>query len=98
MLFLTIMQGMIIKPYLAVRLFGYKWQNFIKVYLNNLFVFVISLLIPSLVISFNEFHASNIITIVSSIISACLSTYFIGLDKYNRKRINTIIIQKIIHK
>ena len=98
MLFLTIVQGMIIKPYLAVHLFGYEWRDFIKVFANNLFVLMFSLIIPSVIVICYEYCINNLIVIVSSVVSVCISAYFIGLNKYDRKRINEIIIKKIIHK
>lgn len=98
MFFLTIVQGMVIKPYLAVHLFGYKWRDFIKVFINNLFVMMVSLIIPSIIAICNECGTSNLIVIVSSIVSVCVSAYFIGFNKYERKRINKLITQKIIHK
>ena len=46
MLFLTIIQGMVVKPWLAVRLFGYKWSDFFRVFGNNSIVFVTSAILP----------------------------------------------------
>ena len=99
MLFLTIVQGMIVKPYLAVSYFAYEWRNFIRVYLNNLCVLVASLPIPALITCYkNEYYGWNVLTIVVSVISACASAYILGFNKQERLHFNQIIMRKFLHQ
>ena len=99
MLFLTILQAMIVKPYLAVSYFGYKWSSFIKVFFNNACVLVASLLIPILMILCKgERYIWNIATILVSIISACISAYILGFSKQERMRLNQVIVQRFLHR
>lgn len=99
MLFLTILQGMIVKPYLAVSYFGYKWKSFIKVFFNNACVLVASLPIPILMIFCKEEqYIWNIATILMSIISACVSAYIFGFNKQEKMRFKQVIVQRILHR
>lgn len=89
MLFLTILQGMIVKPYLAVSYFGYEWRNFIRVYFNHVCVLVASLPIPALITCYKEeYYGWNVLTIVASVISACASAYILGFNKQERLHFN----------
>lgn len=98
MLFLTIMQGMVVKPMLAIRMFGYSWSEFIKVFINNAIVFVASAIIPFAIVykaNIGDGIASNLSFIFLSIIAVCVASYLFGLNKNDRERVNKLILDRI---
>lgn len=96
MLFLTISQGMLVKPWLAVRLFGYKWTDFFKIYVINITVAFTSAIIPAVLVVYgNSSMFFNLALIAITVISVSISSYYIGLRKEDRKKINTIITSKL---
>lgn len=96
MLILTLLQGMIVKPWLAVRMFNFKWYDFVDVYLNNLKVMIASLLIP-LLIYYTIQHTVmiNILLIFVSIITVLLSSYYIGMTAEERIKIWEVVLSKV---
>lgn len=96
MVILTVAQGVWLKPYLAVRLFDYSWKDFFMVYLNNIKVFVASLIVPVLMA---YLLSDNIITglliIVISVISALLSSYFLGFTSDERMKVKEMVLAKL---
>lgn len=98
MLFLTIMQGMVVKPILAIRMFGYSWSDFIKVFINNAIVFFASAIIPFIVVytaNIGDGIALNLSIIILSIIAVCVASYLFGLNKNDRERVNKLILDRI---
>lgn len=96
MLFLTIIQGMVVKPWLAVRLFGYKWSDFFRVFGNNSIVFVTSAILPFITDKYiNESMISNICLIIISVLSVVVSAFFLGLNKQDRVRVLELLRSKI---
>ena len=96
MVLLTIVQGGWLKPYLAVRLFGYTWKEFFLVYYNNVKVFVASLLIPGVlcyILSNSVINGCMIIII--SLLSVILSSYYIGFSHDERMKITELVLSKI---
>lgn len=96
MLFLTVLQGMIVKPYLAIRLFGYRAVDFMKVFVNNMLVLVAASTIPVLLYLFVEQSVvTNLLIIIISIISVLAASYLFGLTKTDRMRVKQIVISKL---
>lgn len=91
--------GLIVKPYLIVKIVDYKWEEIIFVLRTCLIVTLTSLIIPLLVyINRNLLFPNNIIgfliiTIVS-IISVLVSAFVFGVDRVNKKRIIDFVIKK----
>lgn len=96
MVILTLIEGMIIKPLLAIKYFGYKPKEFVEVFFNNLKVLVVSVLIPSL-LYYTLYYSviNNIIIIVISSLSVCISSYYVGLGKYEQNKVKELILSKI---
>lgn len=98
MLILTMSQGLLVKPWLAVRLFGYKWKDFINVFLNNLLVFVVATLLPFILyMLLPRGVLYSIIIIVLSMVSSLLSSFYIGFSKDDQVKVIQFIKSKI-HK
>lgn len=98
MLFLTIMQGMIVKPLLAIHMFGYSWSEFIKVFINNAVVFIASAIIPfaiKYIVGFGDGAVGNFAIILLCIFLVCFASYKFGLNKKDRARVNKIVMDKI---
>ena len=96
MLVLTIIQGMIIKPMLAIKLFKYKFSDFWDVFINNIKVLLISVVLPLVVYSILPSSLfSGIFVIFISITSVLLTSYFIGLNKADRTFIANMIRTRI---
>ena len=96
MVLLTIAQGVWLKPFLAVRLFGYSWKDFLIVYLNNIKVFVVSLIVPGLLLNTLKDTTLNGCIIISvSFASVIVSAYFIGFNRIERENINSLILSKL---
>ena len=99
MVLLTVAQGLWLKPFLAVRLFGYSWKDFFLVYLNDIKVFLVSLIIPgTLWYTLKDTTINGCVIIVVSIISVIASSYFIGFTKPEREKIKYLILSKINKK
>lgn len=98
MLFLTIMQGMVVKPILAIRMFGYSWSEFIKVFINNAIVFVTSAALPLIIVYTSivgDSIIANLLLIMLSILTVCISSYMFGLNKKDRESVNKLIFDRI---
>lgn len=99
MLLLTLVQGVIIKPWLAVKLFEFKWMDFIRVFFNNMKVLIIASLLPVIIyLLCDHTIAVNIVLIVLSIISVLLSSFFIGMTKSEQQKIIDFAKSKICKK
>ena len=96
MLILTILQGMVVKPWLAVRMFNFRWYDFLDVYWNNLKVIFASLIVPLLIYYTNQHTVMiNILLIIVSILTVLLSTYYIGMTAEERAKIMGLVMSKI---
>lgn len=100
MLFLTIMQGMVVKPILAVRMFGYSWGEFIKVFMNNAIVFLASSIVPFIIVYTAGIDGivANLALIIICIITVCAASYMFGLNKQDRERVNKLLLDRIRKK
>lgn len=96
MLFLTILQGGFIKPWLAVKLFKYKWRDFINIFYRNTLVLILSAIFPYLLYLEEE---KTIINQLCIIIVSCISTltfsFLLGFNKQEKQNIKSIILSKI---
>lgn len=96
MLILTILQGMLVKPWLAVRMFNFRWYDFIDVYWNNLKVIFASLIVPLMIYYTNQHTVMiNILLIIVSVLTVLLSSYYIGMTAEERAKITGLIMSKI---
>lgn len=92
-LVLSIVQCCVIKPLLAIRLFGYKWKDFSNVYVKNLSVFIVSCISPFIIfLLYNDIIGGKIMVMISSVIGVVLFTYLIGFNKKDRTKIKEMII------
>lgn len=95
MVILTIAQGCWLKPFLAVRYFGYKWHDFIVVFFNNFKVFLVSIVVPLfLYCTLNKSIYESFFIIMVAFVSSLLSSYFIGLSKQDRMKIKDLVMVK----
>lgn len=96
MVILTLLEGMIIKPILAVRLFGFKISDFFNVFSNNARVFIVSIIVPVALYYLLDYSVlNNLGIIIISILSVLISAYYLGLTKEDRSKIKEIMISKI---
>lgn len=96
MVVLTVVQGMIVKPWLAVKLFDYEWADFLKVFRNNAFVLATALVLP-LVLWYvlDDSLVSNLIIIFFGIVTSLLSSYYLGFSKEERLKFRSAVLSKI---
>lgn len=91
-LVLSIIQCCIIKPILAIKLFGYKWGDFVMVYIRNVSVLVASCITPALIlIYYNDSLLGKLTVMFSSSICVLLFSYLIGFNRYDRERMNVFL-------
>ena len=96
MLILTLAQGMIVKPWLAVKMFGFKWVEFFNVFLNNLKVSIVSSVLPIVVyISFNPSVTKSVLLILLSVLMVVLSSYYVGMTISERQKLKGLVMTKI---
>lgn len=96
MLILTMTQGMIVKPVLAIKMFGYKWKDFLKVFSNNAIVFIVAALVPFVMYKYCEpGNITNLLIIVVSMTSALLASFFLGISKDRQTIIIKIVKEKL---
>lgn len=95
-LILSIIQSMYIKPLLAIRLFGYHWKDFLRVYTTNTKVLIASSIFPLIVhFFFNNQLIGKFIVILVSIVCVCLSSYYIGFSHKERIHFQELVFSKI---
>ena len=95
MIVLTLGQGVILKPWLAIKLFGYKTKDFAKIFFNNLCVLCMSIVFPlCLLFLIKPGITKNVIIIVVSVLSVIISSFLGGLSKKDRTAIYTIVKNK----
>lgn len=92
--------GLIIKPYLIVKIVDYKWSDIIPVYVSCIKVFCFGVPIPYLVYYFrNDIFSGSIVPFVSmtliSVICVAISSWIFGLDKDMRKKIIHLAEEKL---
>lgn len=99
MLLLTALQGMIVKPWLAVRMFGFKWTDFFKVFINNLKVTIVAAVLP-VIFYYTVRHSTglNILLIGLSILMVLFSSFFVGMTSSERKSVIDIILSRVRRK
>lgn len=96
MLILTLAQGMIVKPWLAVKMFGFKWSEFLSVFTNNIKVAIASAIIPLTIYCF--FKHSIIIDIsliFISIFMVGLASFYIGMTSFERVKLVVLMKSKL---
>lgn len=99
MLFLTILQGGIIKPWLAIKLFNYQWNDFINIFYKNTLVLISSAILPSILYLKDEKTTIDQIYIMFlSCISVVIFSFLLGFSKQEKQNIKSLILSKIISK
>lgn len=90
-------QAFIQKPLILVKYVGYKWSDFNPLYVDCLKVTIVACIIPVLTkycILSNLTSNSYIIFLTIgtvSVLSVCITAWFIGLDKTTREKVLTYI-------
>ncbi len=96
MIILTAIQGMIIKPILAIKLFSYKLKDFLSVYYNNFWVLIVAILLPGIMYYLLQPGVATDVSLFSiSVFSVLLSSFFVGLTKPERNLIIGMIKSRI---
>ncbi|WP_455664438.1 polysaccharide biosynthesis protein [Phocaeicola sp.] len=102
LLMLTIVQGMIVKPWLAVCFHGYKWKEFISIFVRNGVVLFCSLIFPLPIVYFcGDTLFSSFLIVLTSVVSVLVLAYLFGFDKATQKSFNVIVttfVNKIVRK
>lgn len=102
LLILTIVQGMIVKPWLAVCLHGYTWREFTSIFARNGLVLFCSLIFPLLIAYMGDNTLfTSFLMIIVSVVSVLFSAYLFGFNKTTRYSFNVMVttfINKVIHK
>lgn len=94
---LTIFEGMIIKPALAVKQFNFSYKEFLIIYRKGALLITASLL-PSLIIKYilgNGTIWSTLMIVFMSFICCLIAIYSIGFDKKQRMIIKQYIFNTI---
>ena len=98
LLILTISQGMLVKPYLAVRLFDYKWHEFRKLFAQNGLVLIAALSISIILKSCLYNKINEFLVLGFEVVLVLLCILFCGLNKHERNKILSslrIILKKV---
>jgi len=95
-----IIQGLVIKPVLIKRIVDYSYKEIFNVILNCLNVTLFALPIPLLGYFYIMRTCSNMYVqfffiVIVSVICVGLSSWFVGLDKYARDSVRSLVKQKI---
>ena len=95
--------GLIIKPYLVVKIVGYRWSDIISVFKPCFYVTLVSLPIPILTVLLMNNYCSSvffsfIVVFFVAIISIATATWFIGLNDGMKKMVIRFVASKIIKK
>jgi O-antigen/teichoic acid export membrane protein len=99
LLLLTVLQGMFVKPYLAIKFFGFKWSDFTPFFLKNGVVTVLSCVLPVfLLLTLNDTIVNSVVIFVSAFLSTGLFITFVGLNKEQRTYIAQLVRVKIRRK
>lgn len=99
MLILTLVQGIIVKPWLAVKMFGFQWGDFIGVFVNNIKVTLVSVIVPCIVhLCFEPMVTVYVILILLSVLSVGLSSLYVGMTVTERRKLMDMVATKIRKK
>ena len=99
-LIVNIILGCVQKPYLLVKIVGYKWSDFIPMYKTCFKVALLSVPIPVFYYIFFS-HLTGILfldfilTVGVAFLSAALTIWFVGLDVQMREKLLDIALRKI---
>lgn len=84
-LVISFIQGLVVKPLLAIRYFNYQASDFINVVMRNLMVIISSCILPFyLYIYYNNTITEKILLMALSIVSVLFCTILFGFDKVER--------------
>jgi len=89
------------KPLILIKICGYRYKDFVPMYLSCLKVTVVSSVIPFLLNYWirqevnSPFVISFVVGIVS-VLSVCISAWYLGVDANMRKRLTDIVRNKMV--
>ena len=94
MLILSFVHGVIVKPFLAVRLFKFSWSDFILTFCRTFSVFGASSIVPfMLYMCMDDNSNKRIIIITISIVCVPIASYLFGLNKKEKDMLKEIMAQ-----
>lgn len=92
MLALTVIQGMFVKPWLAIKMFGFKWKDFTLVFFNNFKVTIAAAFLPIILYyTIQPTVVFNIFLILFSVLTVLLSSFYVGMTKSERRSVIELI-------
>ena len=96
MLVLTLAQGMIVKPWLAVKMFGFKWSDFFSVFANNIKVAITSALLPLIIYYvFKHSIIIDISLIFISVFMVGIASFYVGMTPDERVKLMGLVKSKL---
>lgn len=99
MLVLTIAQGMIVKPWLSVKMFGFKWADFLSVFANNFKVTILSAIIPMAIYCFLKHSLIIEISLIFiSAFSVVIVSFYLGMTSLERIKLVELVNSKLHRK
>lgn len=93
--------GLIVKPMLIIKIVDYTWADIMQVLLPCFYVTIFSCIVPVMAYLFKDLFFDNIIiqflalTIIS-ILSVCITVWFVGLDKSMKEKLLNVIKSKFL--
>lgn len=95
MIVLTALQGMVVKPWLAIHMFGHDIKDYINVFLNNAIVLVGSALIPAgLHFVLKPGTGTSLLVMFIAVLATLGSSYYIGLSQEMRLTVKSFVVSK----
>lgn len=88
--------GLILKPYLLKKIIDFSWNEFIKIYINCIFVSFISSIIPfgmTYLVDINKFYGFCLVSVLS-ILSSVICIFCFGIEKAHKDKILFILNKK----
>lgn len=89
--------GLVIKPFLLVKIAKYTWADVISVFRPCLLVTLLGVPIPLYIgMSLDCIRIENfLLCIIVSVISVAFAVYFIGITKQERAKVSSFLLKKI---
>lgn len=91
--------GVVIKPFLIIRIVDYTWRDILSVFKPCLYVTLASLPLPLVVYFWLNGHDSRVFSFcmisTASVISVVYASWYLGMDKTMRQKVVEILRKKI---
>lgn len=99
-MFLTAIIGMVLKPWLVVRIVGYRWSEIIAVFISCAKVFIFSIPVPVILCLYRgrlfiSITQEFIILVIVSVLSVSITVWFVGMNKELRQKLLSFLRNKI---